>query len=213
MHIKDSIKKFIQKIPTFFSGFMLGVIITGAFFIFKINEYIMQIKQTIYPKITVIEKTEKSENTGAKPKKSPPKNNTKNYADTSVSTIISVSENDNDNASVIEEKIISEKILQIIHLDAPTDTALANLSEVPSYLKNNEIKIIFKKTPFNNKGYYFENNHLVLYGLEDIPYINVYEYKNDLYVKYDKAVFKLPYTSQFQTFVRINDEMLLAKMN
>ncbi|GAB4199960.1 MAG: hypothetical protein Fur0023_02810 [Bacteroidia bacterium] len=213
MHIKDSIKKFIQKIPTFFSGFMLGVIITGAFFIFKINEYIMQIKQNIYPKITVIEKTEKSESTGAKPKKSPQKNNVKNYTDTSESAVISASENNNDNTSVIEEKIVSEKTVQIIHLDASADTALANLSEVPPYLKNNEIKIIFKKTPFNNKGYYFENNYLVLYGLEDIPYINVYEYKNDLYVKYDKAVFKLSYTPQFQTLVRVNDEMLLAKMN
>ncbi|RME13544.1 MAG: hypothetical protein D6799_08040 [Bacteroidetes bacterium] len=213
MSIKESIKKFVQKIPAFFSGFMLGVIITGAFFIFKINEYIMQIKQNIYPKITVIEKTEKSEVPGSKPKKPPQKNNTKNYADTSVSDIISGSENNNDNAFVIEEKIVSEKTLQIIHLDAPTDTALANLSEVPPYLQNNEIKIIFKKNPFNNKGYYYENNHLVLYGLEDIPYINVYEYKNDLYVKYDKMVFKLPFTTRFQTFIKVEDEMLLAKMN
>ncbi|GIV29629.1 MAG: hypothetical protein KatS3mg028_0695 [Bacteroidia bacterium] len=213
MHIKESIKKFVQKIPAFFSGFMLGVIVTGAFFIFKINEYLMQIKQTIYPKITVIEKTEKSENNGSKPKKYPPKNSTKKYSDTSASGIIPASEDNNDNTSVLEEKIISEKTLQIIHLNAPIDTALANLSEVPPYLKSNEIKMIFKKTPFNNKGYYFENNHLVLYGLEDIPYINLYEYKNELYVKYDKVVFKLPYTSQFQPLIKVNDEVLLAKMN
>lgn len=212
MQIKESIKKYIQKIPAFFSGFMLGVIATGAFFIFKINEYLIQIKQTIYPKITVIEKTEESKNTNIKSRKYFQKNNQK-ISDTSISAIDTTTKTNDDNASVIEEKTISEKKLQIIHLDAVADTSLANLSEAPLYLKNNEMKILFKKNPFNNKGYYFENNHLVLYGLEDIPYINLYEYKNELYIKYDKVVFKLPFTTQFQTLIKVEDEVLLAKMN
>lgn len=212
MNFKESFKNFLNKIPAFFSGFLLGVVLTGAFFLFKINEYIIQLKNTWYPKITVIEKKEEPNSKQHQPKKY--KNNQKatNHQTTeytSDSTITEIQEH----TSVIEEKIISEKKVRIIHLDTSADSTLTELADVPSFIKDNEIKIVFKKTPFNNKGYYFEDNHLVLFGLEDIPYINVYEYKGELFIKYDKLVFKLPNTNHFQNLIKVEDEYLLAKMN
>ncbi|MEW6774611.1 MAG: hypothetical protein AB1304_11540 [Bacteroidota bacterium] len=214
MNIKESIKNFLHKIPAFLSGFMLGVILTGAFFLFKINDYIIQLKQSLYPKITVIENkdghstNDKKTKTYNKPKK---QNNNVPNEDTTI--LNNDDSSTNETAQIIEEKILSEKNIQIIHLNENSkDTLLSQLAEAPEYIKNNNIKIVFKKTPFNNKGYYFEDNHLVLYGLEDIPYINVYEYKNDLYIKYDKLIFQLPYTNRFQPLIKVQNEHLLAKM-
>ncbi|GIV27005.1 MAG: hypothetical protein KatS3mg027_0819 [Bacteroidia bacterium] len=215
MTIKESIKNLLNKIPAFFSGMLVGIVLTGVFFLFKINEYLLQIKDTLYPKMTVItQKAESNEkinkpNTKKIKRKENLKSNDKN--DTTIDFIEYEKEN---SSAVIQEKITSEKEIKIIHLENESpDTLLNNLSDVPHYANDNAMRIVFKKTPFNNKGYYFENNYLVLVGLEDIPYINLYEYKGELYIKYDKLVFKLPYTNEFSNLIKINDEYLLARMN
>lgn len=232
-NFKEILKSYIQKIPAFFSGLILGALLTGAFFIFKINEYIIQFKETIYPKITITEtqnssKKQNDKNTANKKKykksiidEISPNDEQKdtiltNYThiEPNVDTtqnIIQTSEAEQ--PSVLEEKIISEKEVKIIHLNNHTDTSFTKIAEIPSYIQDNSIKIIFKKTPFNNKGYYYEDNHLVLVGLQDIPYINIYEYKGELYFKYDKRAFKLPYTNNFQNLIELRDEFILAKMN
>lgn len=218
MNIKEQIKNYLQKIPAFFSGFILGILITGAFFLFKINEYILQFKDNIYPKITIIErKKEETDKEKFKSKTAYEKNikttqkNKESFNDTGF-----VQETEQtDNTPIIEEKIISEKDIKIIHIPSTNDndSVFAEIADVPTIAKENTIKIIFKKTPFNNKGYLFEQNNLVLYGLQDIPYINLYEYKGNLYIKYDKIIFKIPYSSAFQPLVKLNDEYLIAKMN
>lgn len=221
MNIKQSILNYIQKIPAFLSGFILGVVLTGAFFLFKINEYLLQLKEGLasYNRIDIIEKKDPAPSSlsqKTKKYKETPSSHTQDKSHITPTENINAtdtSKDTKDNISIIEEKIISEKEIEIIHLHSEKDTALASLAEVPTYVRNNTIQIIFKKNPFNNKGYVFENNQLVLYGLQDIPYINIYEYKGELYIKYDKLVFKLPYTHTFQTFVRVNDEQILAKMN
>ncbi|MCX8167297.1 MAG: hypothetical protein N3E37_05615, partial [Candidatus Micrarchaeota archaeon] len=192
MDIKQSIKNFLHKIPAFFSGLMLGIILTGSFFLFKINEYLLQIKKTLYPKITVVEEKQKNSQTDTKTKKHSKNYEQKNNTIQMPTADSSVAESNN--PTILEEKNISEKKIQIIRLNTPSDTTLAKTSEIPTSFRESEIKIIFRKTPFNNKGYYFDDNYLVLYGLEDIPYINVYEYNNELYIKYDKVVFQLPFT-------------------
>lgn len=212
--LKKSIKNYLQKIPAFISGMIVGILITGAFFLFKINEYLLQMKDTIYPKITVIEKNTESSSLPVKVK-------VKKYKSLSSDTNFRQTKEDTnstdvqkENVSVLEERVISEKDIKIIPVENNlSDTALAALAEIPHYMKEGTIHIVFKRTPFNNKGYHFENNQLVLYGLGDIPYINLYEYKGELYLKYEKAVFKLPYTEHFQALVKVEDEQLLAKMN
>jgi hypothetical protein len=215
MNIKESIKNYIQKIPAFLSGMLVGIIITGSFFLLKINDYLIQLKETLYPKITVIEKETNT-------KESVKNNKTKKYTNENISSNTSQSIQDTsqnlnqekENIPVIEEKIISKKEVKIIHLNNnDTDTTLTKIAEIPQIIKDKTIQIIFKKTPFNNKGYYFEDNALVLYGLEDIPYINIYEYNNTLYIKYDKRVFQLSYTNSFQPLIKVEDEHLIAKMN
>lgn len=220
--IKDTLKNYLQKIPAFLSGFMLGVLLTGAFFIFKINEYILQFKETVYPKITVTE----SQVTSTKDndtKSIASKKKHKQQKDTALSSINNTTLNDSsstseieteqDHLAIVEEQTLSEKEFKIIHLENTHDTTFSTLAEVPTPIRDNSIKVIFKKTPFNSKGYYFENNHLVLVGLQDIPYINLYEYKGELYCKYDKVVFKLSYTNTFENLIKLEDELILAKMN
>jgi len=215
MNIKEKIKNYLQKIPAFLSGMLVGIIITGSFFLLKINDYIIQLKETLYPKITVIEKETNTKETSSniKTKKNTNKNNSSNTSQNIQDTSQNLNQ-ENENIPIIEEKVISKKEVKVIHLDnIETDSTLNEIAEIPQIIKDNAIQIIFKKTPFNNKGYYFEDNALVLYGLEDIPYINIYEYKNTLYIKYDKRVFQLPYTNTFQPLIKVEDEYLLAKMN
>jgi hypothetical protein len=169
----------------------------------------------LYPKITVIEKetntkeSVKNSNTKKYTNKNNSSNTSQNIQDTTQNLI-----QEKETIPVIEEKIISKKEVKIIHLNNnDTDTTLTKIAEIPQIIKDNTIQIIFKKTPFNNKGYYFEDNALLLYGLEDIPYINIYEYNNTLYIKYDKRVFQLSYTNSFQPLIKVEDEHLIAKMN
>ncbi|HPQ09385.1 MAG TPA: hypothetical protein PK995_09185 [Bacteroidia bacterium] len=215
MNIKESIKNYIQKIPAFLSGMLVGIIITGSFFLLKINDYQIQLKETLYPKITVIEKETNAKESvkNNKTKKYTNKNNSSNTSQSIQDTSQNLNQ-EKEIIPVIEEKIISKKEVKIIHLNNnDTDTTLTKIAEIPQIIKDNTIQIIFKKTPFNNKGYYFEDNALVLYGLEDIPYINIYEYNNTLYIKYDKRVFQLSYTNSFQPLIKVEDEHLIAKMN
>lgn len=213
MNIKESIKSYFSKIPAFLSGMLVGIVLTGSFFLFKINEYILQIKDTIYPKITVIQKDNtKSTTNEDKTKTTTPLKKQKRQIqkDTNIESINEVTTSTN----ILEEKIISEKIIKIISLSSQSlDTLIAPIADVPIANKDKSIKIIFKKTPFNNKGYFYENNAIVMYGLEDIPYINIYEYKGELYMKYDKVLFHLPYTDQFQSFIKVSNDSILAKIN
>lgn len=217
MSIKEPIKNFLNKIPAFFSGMLLGIVLTGAFFLFKINEYLIQIKNTLYPKMTIVTQTsesnEKSNNKSntKKIKLRDDIKNTNNHHDTTIDLIETKTEN---SSAIIQEKIISEKEIKIIHLENDSsDTRFKNIADVPDFSNDSSIRIVFKKTPFNNKGYYFENNHLVLVGLEDIPYINLYEYKGNLFIKYDNVIFKLTYTNELNTLIKVDDQLLLAKMN
>lgn len=218
MNIKETIKNYLQKIPAFISGFILGVILTGAFFLFKINEYIIHIKEILHPPITIVEKQKKLEDTNVPHKKKNKKINnelkdTNNLTAYMKEIDTNIEINQKETTTIAEERTISEKKVRIINLNTPADTTFSNLADAPQYFKDGEIKIIFKKTPFNNKGYYFEDLQLILYGLEDIPYINIYQYKHELYMKYDKVVFKLPFSHKFQPLIKEEDEQLLAKMN
>jgi hypothetical protein len=212
MNIKESIKNYFSKIPAFLSGMLVGIVLTGSFFLFKINEYILQIKEAIYPKITVIQRDNATSTNEEKTKTSTPFKKQKQsiQKDTNIESINDVTTSNN----ILEEKVISEKIIKIISLSShSSDTLIAQIADVPIANEDKSIKIIFKKTPFNNKGYFYENNAIVVYGLEDIPYINIYEYKGELYMKYDKVLFHLPYTDQFQSFIKVNDDSILAKVN
>ncbi len=217
MNFKDTLKNYLQKIPAFISGMLVGSILTGAFFLFKINEYILQIKDALYPKITIVNK--KNENDLKNNKHKIHKKTTSNQLDkkntnTGNTNIELISEQTETGTAIVEEKIISQKEIKIIHLEnTSSDTLLHQVANIPAYTNENTIKIVFKKTPFNNKGYYFENNQLILYGLEDIPYINLYEYKGELYLKYDKLVFQLPYSNDFQSLIKVEDDYILARMN
>ncbi len=221
MNIKETLKNYLQKVPAFLSGLMFGTVLTGAFFILKINDYLIEFKEAIQSNMIFSE----NKNTN-QPKNNKDKVKIKKYKSKTTEPKAIADENknikdnneiflqENDEASsIIEEKVISEKELKIIHLNHSSDTTFTGIAEVPTHLPENSIKIVFKKTPFNNKGYYYENNYIVLVGLQDIPYINLYEYKGELYIKYDKIIFKLPYTNSFQTLVKVNDEHIIAKMN
>lgn len=217
MTFKNQLKNYLQKIPAFISGMLVGSILTGAFFLLKINEYILQIKDALYPKVTIVNKKNENDLKNNKPKLYKKNTSTqmdKKNTDTGDTNLELVSEQTETGTAIVEEKIISQKEIKIIHLEnTSSDTLLHPIANVPTYTHESTIKIVFKKTPFNNKGYYFENNQLILYGLEDIPYINLYEYKGELYLKYDKLVFQLPYSNDFQSLIKVEDDYLLAKMN
>ncbi len=211
MNLKETLKNYLHKIPAFLSGILLGALLTGAFFIFKLNDYFLTIKNSFSDKVTVIEQ-KNNDATDEQKQKSQKKSTIKKYPHEK-DTVLSENTDNADNTHVVEEKTLSTKTLKIISIEEPGDTLVKNTAEAPDTNPENLLIIEFKQTPFNNKGYYFDNNSLVLYGLQDIPYINIYRLHNDLYLKYDKVVYKLPYVSEFQPLIRVEDVHLLAKLN
>lgn len=205
-----------NKIPTFIFGVAIGLLIGIIFFIFKINEVFIELKETSNKQISI---SEKSNNTFDKTDND--KKNNERFKINSAKTIkINSIEfdsliNKDSEINIATEEMLSSKNVKIIKVGSDSkinDTLVSKLAGVEENISDIFL-IEFWKTPLNSKGYRFTKNKILLYGFFDFNNVILYELENSIYLKSSGQLYKLLTGSDFKQLEIVIDTDLLAKIN
>ncbi|WP_317896604.1 hypothetical protein [Aurantibacillus circumpalustris] len=207
-----------RKIPPFIFGVSIGLIISAAFFFFKLNEVFNRLKSTGAGQITVIEQSVKNED--VKDKKDKKKNKERFKINVSKSPNINYKEVDSlialdSKISIATDELLSVKNVKVINIGdniTGRDSLAAKLAKVDNNYSNLYF-IEFWKTPLNSKGYKFSKNKIMLYGFLDFNNVLLYQLDNAYYIKCSDQVYKLFYGGDFRKLEKVVDTDLLAKIN
>ena len=209
--------RFKYKIPPFVFGVSIGLLVGGAFFIFKIDDYVKRLNKPTIDDIKVTEQTIIAAPSDNKEQKNT--SNKKISINTKNSPNINYSEVDallkEENVTVAQEELLSVKNIKVINLDGSSkrDTLTGQLAGVTTSDYPNLFFVEFWKTPLNSKGYRMTRNRVILYGLSDFSSITIYKVDDNYYLKNDDVVYKISSGTEFKPMELVNDSDLLAKIN
>lgn len=209
--------RFKYKIPPFIFGVTIGLLVGGAFFIFKIDDYLKKFNKPNIDNIKIIEKVEsnkanESYENYVTEKKQPI--NTKNSPKVDYKRLDSLII-DEEEVNVMKEEHLSDKKIKVINLDSKVqkDTLVNKLAGVTKDEYPDVFTVEFWKTPLNSKGYKMTRNRIVLYGLSDFSNITIYKVEDKIYLKDDDFVYKITSSPEFKTLELLDDIELLARIN
>lgn len=209
--------RFKYKIPPFIFGVTIGLLVGGAFFIFKIDDYLKKFNKPNIDNIKIIEKVESSNDKESYEKYVTEKKqtiNTKNSPKVDYKRLDSLIL-DEEEINVMKEEHLSDKKIKVINLDSKVqkDTLVNKLAGVTKDEYPDVFTVEFWKTPLNSKGYKMTRNRIVLYGLSDFSNITIYKVEDKIYLKDDDFVYKITSSSEFKTMELLVDIELLARIN
>jgi hypothetical protein len=206
-----------RKIPTFVFGVSVGLIVGIGFFVFKINDLFIKLKESAKEQITVIQQPVKNvpvegDNTT--------KNRERFKIDFGKSKRVNYAEVDSlikqdSEINVATDELLSVKSVKAIVIQDDvqnSDSLAAKLANV-EVVKSNLYFIEFWKTPLNSKGYRFNRNKIMLYGFINFDDVQLYELDDSFYIKSSEQVYKLFPGGEFMQLERVLDSSLLAKIN
>lgn len=217
---------FGNRLQVFFLGLLLGVVLSGGFFLLKLDDYVKDlalVKSFTDPakdeNVIVTDQADKTAN--PQPKKSRPKETiaTETIADTSVTntendtTLLTTDEGEEGDIVVRKNELLGEKVVALVNLD-PTKaidsirSKEAGIREEPG----KSLTIEFWQSPLNYKGYTLSRSRLVLFGFSTEEQVALYRLENTLFMKTSGAVYRLENTADFHQMERVTDEALLAKL-
>ncbi len=75
------------------------------------------------------------------------------------------------------------------------------------------IKTEFWRSPLNYKGYKFDENKLVVFGLYEVNNVFILGYNNELFIKYNRDYYLIEYTDDFKSFYPMKNETLIKELN
>jgi hypothetical protein len=231
---------FKEKAQVFIIGLSIGLLIAGAFFILKLDDYFKEL--SFYKKMShtlvpvpvpaadkqVTQKEERPVEVKA-PKHVSIK--TDSIYDSSVEESSSVL-NDSaltiaDSSTVNAEEIVVRKdellftrTLEVINLNptASKQTGKDSLIQKISGIKDDKFsgKQMFNielwQSPLNYKGYKLGKYKMVLYGINSFDGLKLYKLDDVIYMKIASAVYRLDYANDFKQYERITDEQITNKL-
>lgn len=209
--------RFKYKIPPFIFGVTIGLLVGGAFFIFKIDDYLKKFNKPNIDNIKIIERVENSNNKKSYENYVTEKKqsiNTKNSPKVDYKGLDSLIL-DEEEVNVMKEEHLSDKKIKVINLDSKIqkDTLVNKLAGVTKDEYPDVFTVEFWKTPLNSKGYKMTRNRIVLYGLSDFSNITIYKVEDKIYLKDDDFVYKITSSPEFKTMELLDDIELLARIN
>lgn len=204
-----------RKIPTFVFGLSIGLLIGIAFFLFKIDSIFNNLKSSLgSDKVTVVEQKVESDEEKEKTKnkerfKIKVGNQSKvNYKE--VDSII----NSDASLNIVVDQLLSTKIVKVINLSSdPSNDSLAQKIAGVNSLSSESYVIEFWKTPLNSKGYRFQKNKVMLYGVNDHTDLLLYQLEGRYFIKSFEVVYELAASSDFQPLLRVSNPELLSKLD
>jgi hypothetical protein len=203
-----------RKIPSFVFGLSIGLLIGIAFFLFKIDSIFNNLKSSLSSdKVTVVEQKVETDEEKEKSKKERfkikmGKHDKVNYKE--VDSII----NSDAGLNIVVDQLLSTKVIKVINLSSdPSNDSLAQKVAGVNPLSSESYTIEFWRTPLNSKGYRFQKNKVMLYGVNDHTDLLLYQLEGRYYIKSFEVVYQLESSSDFQPLVKVNDPELLSKLD
>ncbi|MCC7018082.1 MAG: hypothetical protein IT564_12880 [Rhodospirillales bacterium] len=203
-----------RKIPTFVFGLSIGLLIGVAFFLFKIDSIFNSLKSSLSSdKVTVVEQKVETEEEKEKSKnKERFKIKVGTQAKVNYKEVDSIINSDA-SLNIIVDQLLSTKIVKVINLSSdPSGDSLAQKIAGVNPIQSESYVIEFWKTPLNSKGYRFQKNKVMLYGVNDHNDLLLYQLQGRYFIKSFEVVYELESSSDFVPLVKVSDVELLSKL-
>ncbi|MCW3083909.1 MAG: hypothetical protein JWP12_1275 [Bacteroidetes bacterium] len=232
---------FKDKAQVFVIGLSIGLLIAGAFFILKLDDYFKEL--SIYKKVsqtfsshpdsvvTVMEKPDAGKEVKTKKNKSTEPEQKEEMQTTSAQAMdadtLSGAKPDSllplmaggDDFVVRKDELLSTKTIEVFNLN-PTvkSTAKDSLLQKVSGIKDDKttdkqfFNVEFWESPLHYKGYKLSKYKMVLYGYASADNLKLYRLDDVIYLKTGTFVYRLDYVSDFKPYERITDEQIISKL-
>ncbi len=229
-----------EKSMVFFVGLLIGLLVAGGFFLFKLDDYFKELnfykhfaetfsseKKTEdtqqmksvsdeEKKFSKNEKKRQAEVVDNEQQKIIKKDSLKNQDVDSLSYEIGTMTNDD--IVVKKDELITSKTVELVIIDIAAknnskDSLLHKVSGIPED-KNNKpfLNIEFWQSPLNYKGYKMSKYKLVIYGINPSDNFKLYKVDEMVYLKSNSVIYKLDYSSDFRPYEKTTDESIIAKL-
>ena len=231
---------FREKSQGFIIGILVGLIVAGGFFVFKLDDYFKELN--FYKSVSKTFSSDKKEETPTVKDLSTPeikekKDKTKsvkiskeetdfeNTASTKTDSIkVSIDsltlENPNTDGIVVrKDELLSTKTIEVINLSpvakmSSKDSLLQKVSGIKDDRNTSKqfLNIEFWSSPLNYKGYKMSKYKLVLYGIASAEGLKLFKLDDDIYMKSASFVYHLDAFGDFKPYERITDESIINKL-
>lgn len=219
--------QFGNRLQVFFLGLLLGIVLSGGFFLLKLDDYVKDfaMNNSLINQSKTDDEAATTDNTDAtkpvKPKKTTPKQTSGDEIISDTTTV----ENNGDTATatsdggangdivVRKNELLGEKVVQLVNLDGTK--AIDSIRSKEAGIKEEpgkSLTVEFWQSPLNSKGYTMSRSRLVLFGFSAEEQVSLYRLENSMFMKIAGGVFRIENTADFRQMERVTDEALLAKL-
>lgn len=229
-----------EKTQVFVVGLLIGLLVAGVFFVFKLDDYFKELNfYKHFAETFSIEKKNESEaekndkKADVKKQEKPPKKestdkieNTEKVAavrmdSTAAALVDSLSMNTGtlveDEIIVKKDELIISKTIEIISINTNVknsgkDSILHHVSGINEDKEKPFLNIEFWKSPLNYKGYKLSKYKLVVYGVNPSDAFKIFKLDESIYLKNTTGTYRFDITSDFRAYDRVTDESILSKL-
>jgi len=229
---------FKRKAPPFILGLLLGIVIAGTFFMFRLDNYIKELsfyknvsetfssqqspdekhtdslKKNDSTKIKNKRQSESFATKNTEPKKTETPADSVDIADSAIKTASYA-----DDIVIRKDELLNVRTIELKNLNAPviknhSDSLLEKISDIKDDKRavNKYVQIEFWRSPLNYKGYKLSKYSVILYGLPDTENLKLYTLDDVFYIRNASTVYKLEYNSDFKPYERVVDEGILSNL-
>ena len=230
---------FKEKTYGFIIGILVGLIVAGGFFIFKLDDYFKEL--SFYKSVSntfssdsktsepIVDEEVAPKSTETKKKKKEAVITVDKYgedekvvvADTNKVAKDSLTLENPSSADVVvrKDELLSTKTLEVINLDPVAkmngkDSLLQKVSGIKDdrVSGKNYLNVEFWSSPLNYKGYKMSKYKLILYGVSSPEGLKIFKLDDVMYLKSTSFVYRLDPTGEFRPYERITDESVLNRL-
>lgn len=231
---------FKEKSYGFIIGILVGLIIAGGFFIFKLDDYFKELsfyksvsntfssesktEETPAKETTSVEKTKKSKTKVADFSKNQEQMKEDVVVKTDTNSItkdtLTLENPGGDEVMVVrKDELLFTKTLEIINLDPVAkmngkDSLLQKVSGIRDDRSAGKqyMNLELWSSPLNYKGYKMSKCKLIMYGIASPEGLKLYRLDDVVYIKSASLVYRVDATGEFKPYERITDESVISRL-
>lgn len=231
---------FKEKSYGFIIGILVGLIVAGGFFIFKLDDYFKELNFyksvsntfSTDEKVSLPEVKESTTNEAKEKKKKAKLVSTvtneedldedklsKTDSNKVVKDSLTLENPSSDDVIVRKDELLSTKTLEVINMDPVAkmngkDSLLQKVSGIKDDRNSSKqfINIEFWSSPLNYKGYKMSKYKLILYGVASPEGLKIFKLDDVVYLKNAAFVYRLDTSGDFKPYERISDESIISRL-
>ena len=232
---------FKEKSQGFVIGILVGLVVAGGFFVFKLDDYFKELN--FYKSVSSTFSSDKTEakepavkeatSSQVKEKKKKEKFSKVESEESDIEAQVTGSADSvkiskdsltlenpvMDDVVVRKDELLSTKTLEILSLDpvakmTSKDSLLQKVSGIKEDRSTSKqfVNVEFWASPLNYKGYKISKYKLVLYGIASAEGLKLYKLDDVTYLKNASFIYRLDAVGDFKPYERITDESIISKL-